>query len=457
MPIRQLHIGFGAFARAHTVLYTDLAAQAAGESWPVAVARLNSGAAGLTALDHAGGYTVAEVDDTGARPHRVTSIARTIHPQRDGADALPDLIASADLSVITLTITEKGYGLAGGTLDPSRADVAHDLAHPAAPRTAMGVLTLGLARRKQAQQGGLTVLSCDNLPGNGALTRHAVLAHAAAHDAAHSDDLASWIERNCTFPSTMVDRIVPAMTDDSHQHLTRIIGVPDPGGILCEPFRQWVIEDRFAAARPPWQDAGAQIVPNVAPFEEMKLRMLNGAHSFLAYLGSLAGVETVAACMSDPVLRDGARALMIREQAPTLSVPGVDLAGYAEALIARFANSQLHHRTGQIACDGSQKLPQRLLAPLADNLRAGRPAPLAALAIAGWMQVARDQGAALTDPMADHIAQRARAADPVDRLTELTAIFDPAILAVPGVLDAIRHAHDTLSQHGPRAAISAHI
>lgn len=453
MPIRQLHIGFGAFARAHPVLYSDLAAEATGDPWPMAVARLNSGVEALTALDQAGGYTVAAIDDSGAQLHRVTRVARTLHPQRDGADALPDFIASGELSVITLTITEKGYGLAAGALDSAREDVARDLATPRSPHTAMGLLAEGLRRRQSAGAPGLSILSCDNLPGNGALTRTAVLAHAAAH----GGDLAEWIAQTCAFPSTMVDRIVPAMTEDSHRQLAQLTGAPDPNGIICEPFRQWVIEDHFAGPRPAWERAGAQIVPDVAPFEEMKLRMLNGAHSFLAYLGTLAGVETIAACMQDPVLREGAQALMIREQAPTLAVPGVDLPAYGAALIARFGNSELHHRTLQIASDGSQKLPQRLLAPLADNLRAGRAAPLTALAIAGWMGLAQKQGAALVDPLAAQIAARAEGPDPVAGLMELTAIFDPDTLAVPGLTDALRDAFATLTQHGPRGAIAAHI
>ncbi|CAC9178690.1 Polyol:NADP oxidoreductase [Citrobacter werkmanii] len=203
-----------------------------------------------------------------------------------------------------------------------------------------------------------TVLSCDNVRENGLVARAAVIGLAKAR----STELATWIAQNVTFPCTMVDRIVPAVTEETLQLIADQLGVFDPCGIACEPFRQWVIEDNFVNGRPEWDNVGAQFVEDVVPFEMMKLRMLNGSHSFLAYLGYLAGYETIADTMANPEYRQAVRKLMLNEQAPTLSMPeGTDLSGYADLLLSRFTNPSLRHRTSQIAMDGSQKLPQRLL------------------------------------------------------------------------------------------------
>lgn len=457
---RILHLGFGAFARAHTLLYTDLALDSAPSDWGVVVARLNSGAGQLSDLDQADhSYFVVETSDQGIAARQIGCISGTLHPARDGQDALAELIATPDLAVITLTITEKGYCLSGQDLDLNLPDVAHDLAHPESPKTAIGTLVEGLRHRKAAGRGGVTILSCDNLPANGQASRRAVLAMARAQD----PGLAHWIDTTCTFPCSMVDRIVPAMTQASHAQLTELLGQPDPNGILCEPFRQWVIEDNFAAGRPDWHMAGAEFVTDVAPFEEMKLRMLNGAHSFLAYLGSLAGHETVDACMKDDVFRTAASRLMLAEQAPTLRVPeDVDLTAYADRLIDRFSNSHLHHKTIQIAADGSQKLPQRLLAPIADHLNDGTPWPLSALAVAGWMRFLRGEsegGAPLVvnDPMVEDLTRHAAGPDTaacVDSLLGMTSIFPSELATNPAFRTGILSACQTLSDIGVRAALN---
>lgn len=198
--------------------------------------------------------------------------------------------------------------------------------------------------------------------------------------------LAQWIEDNVTFPSTMVDRIVPAVTEDTLAKIEQLTGVRDPAGVACEPFRQWVIEDNFVAGRPEWEKAGAELVSDVLPYEEMKLRMLNGSHSFLAYLGYLAGYQHINDCMEDEHYRYAAYGLMLQEQAPTLKVQGVDLQDYANRLIARYSNPALRHRTWQIAMDGSQKLPQRMLDSVRWHLAHDSKFDLLALGVAGWMR-----------------------------------------------------------------------
>lgn len=427
---RILHLGFGAFARAHQLVYLDNVLRKNGGDWGVLVARLNSGAAELSQLDAADGlYHVVAQDGGGTSTQQIGAVIGTRHPGRDGPDALPDAIAAPELSIISLTITEKGYGLTDGTFDPDLPTNAADIANPDTPRSAMGVIVQGLKRRRDAGLGGVAVLSCDNLPNNGALCRSALLGMANQIDPA----LANWIARACRFPATMVDRIVPALSDQSRALIAECAGRDDPNGILCEPFSQWVVEDRFTTARPAWQDAGALLVDDVAPYEDMKLRMLNGPHSFLAYLGALSGHDTVAACMENDTLRAAARQLMLTEQATSIAAPdGVDLAAYAAALINRFANPALRHKTVQIAMDGSQKLPQRLLAGAALHAERGADWPLIAAGVAGWMAFARR--AALSDfaPLQDPLAEDIRAAAQRPDGAEYVA----AMAALPGVFPA---------------------
>lgn len=455
---RILHIGFGAFARAHQFVYLQEVLATQGGDWGVVAVRLNSGAEAFSELDAANHrFTVIEADDSQMTAREIGVICGTCHPLRDGRDALLDLFTGAQMSIVALTITEKGYCLSGGALDRAHPGIQADLGTPDAPKTAIGIIVEGLARRQAAGLGGLSVLSCDNLPENGALARAAVLEFARLRDAA----LADWIAANVTFPATMVDRIVPALDSTGASLLAEVTGHDDPNGIICEPFRQWVIEDNFAAGRPAWDSVGAQLVSDVRPFEEMKLRMLNGAHTFLATLGSLAGHRTVADCMNDPLFVQATRALMMNEQAVTLApLEGVDLAAYAEALLARFANSRLHHKTAQIATDTSAKLPQRILAPMAANIDAGRACPLQALAVAGWMAHVKatvDAGDALADPMAatlTDIAQTAGAAY-VDDLLSLREIFPQELVAKPGFAEAIHAAYQSVTTRGARDAITA--
>ncbi|MEM9632783.1 MAG: mannitol dehydrogenase family protein [Pseudomonadota bacterium] len=457
---RMLHIGLGAFAKAHVLVFHDEMLRHTESDWGVIAARLNSGAAELTQLDQADGlYAVGEMSDDDLTLREIGAVIKTLHPARDGADAVVEQISSPELAVITLTITEKGYCLSGGQLDLGHKGIVEDLKGVDAPKTAIGTIVEGLRRRKDAGGTGLTILSCDNLPSNGVLCRRAVLEYARALNA----DLATWVDENCRFPCSMVDRITPAMTEHSHDRLNQALGHPDSNGILCEPFRQWVVEASFAGERPAWDLAGAEFVADVAPFEEMKLRLLNGSHSFLAYLGALAGKETIAECMMDPVLLTAARKLMLDEQVPTLEVPdGVEVSRYADTLIDRFANRALHHKTTQIATDGSQKLPQRLLASIRQHLEAGRPWPLSALAVAGWILYCRgasETGAPLPvdDPLSDQIAAIAAQFDGPDyvtRMLSLKTVFGTDLPASPEFTSTVQDAYNRLSSDGVLDALS---
>lgn len=380
---RQLHLGFGAFARAHVLRVIEAARQTSPDEmsdWGVIVARLNSGVGELDALDKAAGrYHVLEVDADRATPVPITCVAGSLHPARDGDEAIPAMIANPELRLITLTITEKGY-------------------HPDQP--APQVLLRGLRERRAQGLGGLTLLSCDNLPENGARLAKVIGDLARADD----PDLADWIQIECRFPCSMVDRIVPAMTEAGYAELAETLGQSDPNGVLCEPFLQWVIEDDFAAPRPPLDAGGAQFTADIRPFEMMKLRMLNAAHTFLAHMGGLQGLPTIDACMREPALREAAQRLMLAEATPTLPpLPEIDLDAYAAALLARFENPRLAHRCTQIATDTSQKLPQRVLAPISWHIEHGSDAPLMTLCIAAWARWIERDDLPLSDPLAKQL------------------------------------------------------
>jgi fructuronate reductase len=322
-------------------------------------------------------------------------------------------LAAPDTRIVSLTITEKGYchDPATGQLNLGHPDIVHDLAQPERAQSAVGLLAAALDTRRRSHGMPLTVMCCDNLPHNGALVRGLVLAYANASAPA----LAAWIESEVRFPSTMVDRIVPATTDADVADNDAVLGMHDAAPVMHEPFRQWVIEDAFVADRPAWERVGAQLVADVAPFEAMKLRLLNASHSAFAYLGYLAGHEFIYQVAAQPAFTAYMRGLMRDEVVPTLAVPlGVDVAAYQDALVERFRNPALPHRTQQIAMDGSQKLPQRLLGTVRDNLAAGRPVDRLALAVAAWMRYVSgidEAGRAINvaDPLAADFARIAAA------------------------------------------------
>ncbi len=338
-------------------------------------------------------------------------------------------------------------------------DIRHDLAN-ALPRSAIGFLVRALARRHAAGHRPFTVLTCDNLPGNGHLVRGLVLDFARALDPA----LAAWIEAEGRFPSTMVDRIAPATTPEVIADVARLTGHADAAPVQHEPFRQWVVEDHFVGGeRPDLAAAGVELVGDVVAYEHMKLRMLNGTHSSLAYLGYLAGHETIADTVADPVFASFVKRLWAREIIPALAPPpGVDLSAYAARLFDRYTNPGIRHRTWQIAMDGSQKLPQRILGTVADNLAAGRACPGLALAIAGWMRYvgAVDEAGEpidVRDPLADRLRAAVDSADtPAGKVTALLAMGDifPASLAA-ALAEPVTQAYQTLSDQGARRAVEA--
>ena len=410
---RLLHLGFGAFARAHWMGYhQDYLHKHPDSGWGVVVTDLKFNADRFGQLEANDlYYSVLEYSDTVDHTRVIGSILETAHPARNGVDGFFEPFMYPDLAIVSLTVTEKGYCLAGGELDETNPDIVHDFAEPHAPLSAIGALVEALRRRRDAGLDAFTILSLDNLPANGKTCEKAVKSYAAKVDA----DLAAWIEANVSFPCSMVDRIVPALTDESRALLRERLGFDDPNGIVGEPFRQWVIEDNFVKGRPDWDEVGAQFAPDVEPFENMKLRMLNGTHSTMAYLGYLTGYETISETIADPDFKKLITHMMTNEIAPTVEVDA-DLMAYRDALIGRYSNSMLKHRTWQIAMDGSQKLPQRLLNPIRDRLAHGAGMTGLTLAVAAWMRYASgsdEKGEAIDvrDPYAEKLVALGKAAN----------------------------------------------
>ncbi len=378
-----VHLGVGAFHRAHQAVMTEAVLASGDIGWGIIAASLRSPDTRDALAPQDGLYTVSLKASDGETLGVVGAIrAVIVAPEEPGK--LIAAMADPAIRIVSLTVTEKGYchDPATGTLNEAHPDIIHDLAHPDCPRTAPGYIIAALMRRRAAGVPPFTVLCCDNLPSNGK-TVHRVLSRLAALT---NPALGEFVRAHVACPCTMVDRIVPATTDDDRKRISNVLGVQDAWPVVTEPFIQWVIEDHFPTGRPQWELVGAQFARDVEPFEHMKLRLLNGAHSTLAYLGALAGHETVALASNDPLFMGLLRGLW-REAIPTLIQPeGQDLAAYAEALLVRFQNRAIRHLTHQIAMDGSQKLPQRLLGTICDNLAAGRPISHLALGVAAWMR-----------------------------------------------------------------------
>jgi len=377
-----VHLGIGAFHRAHMAVYVERML-ASSPNWAIVGASLRRPDTKDALTPQDGLYTVAVRDASGTRCEIIGSIIGILDANRE-RQRLLDLMAYAAIGIISLTVTEKGYchDPATGRLDERHPDIVHDLADPENPISAPGLIVAAIERRRRTGVPPFAVMSCDNLPSNGATAARIVTRFAELR----SGELAEYVRGNVAFPSTMVDRIVPATTDADRETVGQLIGLEDAWPIMTEPFTQFVIEDNFPSGRPPFETVGVEMVRDVEPFERMKLRMLNGSHSSLAYLGYLAGYQYVSEAMEAPEFARLARDLMSVEVIPTLRMPGVDLLKYRDELLARFANPALKHRTWQIAMDGSQKLPQRLLGTIRDRLKNGDSITRLALGVAGWMR-----------------------------------------------------------------------
>ncbi|SBT42439.1 mannitol dehydrogenase family protein [Micromonospora auratinigra] len=463
VPAGIVHLGLGAFHRAHQAVHTEAAVGAAGGDWGIIGIAPRSTAVvdALAGQDHL--FSVTTLAAEGAATRVVGALAGVRHAASD-PQAVVRLLADPAIRVVTLTVTEKAYQLdpVTGTLrtDP---ELIADLTTDRAPRTVPGLLLRGLLARAAADAGPVALVSCDNLPANGRRLRGLigqVLARARVPDGP-----AGWIDAHVGFPGTMVDRIVPAATAATLDTARRALGVRDLAAVAAEPYSQWVIEDDFPAGRPAWERAGATLTGDAGPWERLKLRTLNGVHSATAYLGALAGAETVAETLALPGLDAVLRRLVAEDVAPSFTPPsGVSVPAYGEQVLARFANPAIRHRTLQIAMDGSQKLPQRILHTIVDLRAAGRSAHWAALVVAAWLRFVRghaDDGRPLPldDPLADRLRTALTAvpdtpAGVVDAVFAVGEVFPAALAADEEVRADVVGWLTALERHGVRATLA---
>jgi fructuronate reductase len=443
-----LHVGVGAFHRCHQADFAEDLAEAGHVEW--AIEGINLRLPRISdRLQPQQGLYVRRLTAPGSTNSRLIGCLRSATDASDDWDSALSLLARPDIDVVTLTITEKGYCHvpATGRLDRFRPEVAVDLAGSTRALTAPGFLVDALERRRRLGGGPLTLVSCDNVAGNGRVLERALRELAQTRAPA----LAGWIDRNVAFPSTMVDRIVPATSDRDLEAFADETGLRDEGLVVGEPFRQWIVEDRFAGRRPPWEMAGASFVSEVEPFEFTKMRILNAAQSALASLGLLCGLTFTWQAVADPVLGGWTEALLRSESASTVTgMPGLPTPDYIALALRRIANDTISHRCGQIATDGTQKLVQRFVAPYRMRLVEGRSVRQLGLAIASLLAclcaAAPAFGARwrLDDPFADAIrdiaqAESGDAASLAARLLGLEALFGRDLATSPLREELARH------------------
>jgi mannitol 2-dehydrogenase len=441
---RIVHIGVGGFHRAHLALYAHELACAGGDWGIVGLGLLEQDrrmAGALHAQDHL--YTLIEKGDGDPSAAVIGSIVGFVHAPDDEAGAVAELVASPSTAILSLTITEAGYD------EPSPEQVASGAA------ATFDRLAAALGKRRDQGAGPLTILSCDNLPGNGDAARRATLAAAASADG----DLAAWVRANCTFPNSMVDRITPVTADSDREWLLDSTGIEDLWPVVAEPFRQWVMEDDFAAGRPPWEDAGALFTDRIRDWELYKLRMLNAGHSCIAYLSALAGITFVHEALAVPAVRTFLEDVLHREAMPTLvEIPGHPRERYIASVVERFANSGVHDQIARVCIDGTAKFPTFLIPTVERELELDGPVQRAATALAGWARYLSEVEPAdqAFDSNADEARRHAAAAvgDPCAFL-EFAEVFPPTVRTSERFRSEFAAAYRRIAERGPIAAMEA--
>lgn len=397
-----MHFGVGNFHRSHQAMYLDrLLRRGQARDWGIVGVGLLPGDARMGEVLRSQDFTYTLVEraaDGGASGTRIGSIIDYLHAPSDPGAVL-EALASSAIRIVSLTITEGGYNTSDvtGEFDLENPDVVADAASPT-PRTVFGVLAAGLKLRRARGLAPFTVVSCDNIPGNGDVAGRALTAFARL---AHGDEFAAWIRDQVAFPNSMVDRITPVTTDAERTLVRDVFGIEDDWPVVCEPFAQWVLEDRFTLGRPAWEQVGVQIVDDVEPYELMKLRLLNGSHQAMAYSGLLAGHTHVHEAISDPLVRGLVERYMREEAAPTLEpVAGIDVPSYMTDLMQRFGNPYIRDTLRRLATDASDRIPKFLLPVARTRSAAGLASPAAATVVAAWAAYSRSMlqaGHALDD------------------------------------------------------------
>jgi mannitol-1-phosphate/altronate dehydrogenase len=400
-----VHLSVGSFHRAHQAVYFEaLARRGLGDGWALTGVGLRRRDMKEVLEAQDGLYTVVARSPAGDEAQVVGIITRYLFAPEERAEVL-DALADEGTRLVTLTVTAGGYkvDLSTGTFLEDDPEVLEDLARPSDPRSALGLLVEALDRRRRAGRGPFTVLSCDNMPGNGEVVRTAVVAFASRRD----EGLARWIDEHVTFPSSMVDRITPGTTEEDRAMVERVFGVQDSWPVMTEPYSQWVVEDAFCNGRPALDEVGVQFVDDVRPFALTKTRMLNASHSALGYIGTLAGYDRIDEAMRDPLLSSYVQRMMDEEIAPLLPPVGLDLAAYGAALRQRFANPAVADRLARLCRNGSSKVPGHLLSSIREARADGRPHGLLTLAVSAWcryLQLAARSGSAVDDPRGAELA-----------------------------------------------------
>ncbi|HEY5893839.1 MAG TPA: mannitol dehydrogenase family protein [Chthoniobacterales bacterium] len=454
-----VHIGVGGFHRAHQTVYTeDLFDQGQDLQW---------GFCGLGLLRHDARirdvmleqdclYTLLERSIEGDKPRIVGSIVNFLFAP-DNREAVIEKMASFETKIVSMTITEGGYYLSSsGEFDANHPDIRRDLEHPHEPACSFGFLLEALDRRRKRGQAPFTVMSCDNIQGNGAVARKMLLAFAELRDPV----LANWMSQNCVFPNSMVDRIAPATTDEHRALVRERFNIEDGWPVMTEVFKQWVIEDHFLLGRPSWERTGAQMTTDVLPYEKMKLRLLNASHQALCYIAMLFGYEFAHESMEDPDIRKLVELMMDREVTPVLpEVPGVNLVEYKKTLIERFANPAIRDQLSRLGTYGSTGLPKFVFPSIEDQLRLDGPIELLSFTVACWFRYLSgkdDRGNEITmkDPMAPRLREMALAGgkDPAP-LLGVREVFSEELAQSPRFVTHVREALARFYEQGARETL----
>ena len=454
-----VHIGVGAFHRAHQAMYLDrLLTTGQGDGWAVCgVGLLPGDAAVRDALREQDGlYTLTVKAPDGAVSRQVIGAVAEYLFAPDDPGAVVEKLASPGTRVVSMTVTEGGYGLdpATGRFDLTAPAVVADLARTAGWTTLFGLVVEALARRRERGVAPFTVVSCDNVEDNGGVAREAFSAYAAARDG----DLGRWVREHVRFPCSMVDRITPATTAADQAEVAGATGLVDRAAVVCEPFAQWVLEDDFSLGRPPLEQAGVQVVDDVRPYELMKLRLLNASHQAMAYVGVLSGYRWVHDAAADPLVRALMARWMADEARPTLPpVPGMDLDDYCATLLDRFANPALGDTLARLAAFSSDRIPTWVLPPVRENLASGGPVAIGAAIVASWARYAEgtDEAGApidVVDQLGATLTPLARDADPDAFLGHRPVFGD--LVDDARFADAYRWARASFATRGAQATMT---
>ena len=457
---RMIHFGPGAFFRSFVASLIDEVNNKSDEKWGILAVSLNSESTFDKLVSQDFVFNSLAMSSVGKEVQQISSISDFLVAHKDG-QAVLDALSDENIEIVSLTITEKGYcyNSEKRSLDFTNQKIVEDLSNGKNPQTAVGFIVAGLRERYLNRESPFTVLSCDNLPNNGAIVKKIVLDFAQKIDLA----FANWISKQVCFPSTMVDRITPATEEKDITSFATKYGIYDPALVVHEDFFQWVIEDKFSSKRPRFELAGIQVVSSVELHEKMKLRCLNGTHSALAYLGYLAGFNTIAECVSHDSMVNYIQYLWEKEIIPTLETPeGENLNDYCSKLLERYQNSALEHKTWQIAMDGSQKIPQRILETVSDLLKNKKNFQGLALAIAGWIKYVtgidlNGETIDVRDPLSNDFAVIAKKSktseDYVDFILDQSKVFPANLRDNSSFRIQIQKSYKLLEQYGSLVSI----